>query len=153
MNEHNSSKEAEVDEETMEALESRYNRKVISHAIFPQHMGTIDRPDGYARITGPCGDTVEVFLRVKSGVTIDAAFTTDGCTSSVAAANAGIDLVVGKSLREARAITRMQILDYLGELPEDDEHCALLAANTIRSAAADCERNQAEPWRKLYRKV
>ena len=55
----NESKEDEVSK-------SNFTRKVIEHAVKPENVGTISMPDGFARVTGPCGDTIEISLRVKN---------------------------------------------------------------------------------------
>ena len=136
----------------MDFLREIYNEKVASHAIFPEHKGEISNPDGHARITGPCGDTIEIFLKVNRGIIQEAGFLVDGCTTSIAAANAGISLIKGKQLMKARFITQEKILEELGGLPERDQHCALLAADTIKAAVQDVRRTAQQPWKKLYRK-
>lgn len=137
----------------MEILKEIYNEKVAFYSVFPEYVGKTDDPDGYGKVTGPCGDTIEIFLKVDGDVIQKATFLTDGCTTSVATANAGISLIMNKALMNARSITPEKILEELGGLPERDQHCALLAANTIRAAVLDYDKNVRQPWRKLYRKI
>ncbi len=140
-------------EEALEEARRRYGDKVIANALKPEHFGELDNPDGYGKITGRCGDTIEVFLKVRGGKVLDAGFVTDGCMTTIAASNAALRVIKGKALGAARTITQEQVLDDLGGLPEEDEHCASLAASTVRAAAIDCEKMQSEPWKKAYRKL
>ncbi|MFH1435060.1 MAG: iron-sulfur cluster assembly scaffold protein [Pseudomonadota bacterium] len=140
-------------EEALEEVRRRYGDKVLANALKPAHYGEIDSPDGYAKISEHCGDTIEVFLKVRGGKVLDAGFVTDGCMTTVAALNAALNVVKGKDLKQARWITREEVLEELGGLPREDEHCAGLAASTVRAAAIDCEKMQSEPWKKAYRKL
>lgn len=136
----------------MDLLKEIYNEKVASYALFPEHRGELSNPDGHARITGPCGDTIEVFLKVRGEIIEEAAFLVDGCTTTVATANAGLSLIKGKSLRKVHSLTQEKILEELGGLPERDQHCALLAAQSIKAAVQDVRKTAQQPWKKLYRK-
>jgi nitrogen fixation NifU-like protein len=111
-----------------------YSERVIDYGTRPRNCGTLDRPDGYAKFTGPCGDTVEIFLRVKDGRIRDICYTTDGCMTSHAAVSAATEMARGKDLRECLKINQSSILDHLGGLPDDSSHCALLAAITLHKA-------------------
>ncbi len=116
-----------------------YTDKVVDLWLNPQNMGPLERPDGYARINGPCGDTMEIFLQIAGDRVAKATFTTDGCGPSMAAGSMATQLAIGKTLDEARIITQEMILNALGGLPEESKHCALLAANTLASAIASYE--------------
>jgi nitrogen fixation NifU-like protein len=61
-------------------------------------------------------------------------------------------MVKGKTIVEAARITRKDVLDALGGLPEESEHCALLAANTIKAAVRDYLAYKKEPWKRAYRR-
>ncbi len=112
----------------------RYSEKVIDYGTAPRNNGTISDPDGYAKFTGPCGDTVEIFLRLKNGQIEDIRYTTDGCLTSHAAVSAATEMAKGKSPRECLKISQGAILDHLEGLPESDQHCALLASITLHKA-------------------
>jgi nitrogen fixation NifU-like protein len=111
-----------------------YADKVIDLWLNPQNMGRLDRPDGYARIEGPCGDTMEIFLQIAGDRVAKAAFATDGCGPTVAAGSMATQLAIGKTLDKARTITQERILNALGGLPDESRHCALLAAETLAQA-------------------
>ena len=134
-------------------LRKVYGEKVIENYLQAENFGRIDAPDGYAKVTGPCGDTMEIFLVVRNGMVVDGGFLTDGCITTIASGNVAINLIKGKPVLKAQRITRKEILDALGGLPPEDEHCALLAADTVRMAVRDYMLNASQPWRKLYRKI
>ena len=111
-----------------------YSERVIDYGTRPRNCGTLDRPDGYAKVTGPCGDTVEIFLHIRDGRIREIRYTTDGCMTSHAAGSAATEMASGKDLRECLKISENTILDHLGGLPDDSRHCALLAAITLHKA-------------------
>jgi nitrogen fixation NifU-like protein len=128
-----------------------YSETVIDHAMSPRNLGTMLDVDGFARVTGPCGDTMEVWLKVNKNTIIDINFMTDGCGTSIASGSMMTELAKGKSIGEATKISQKDILTALGGLPEESEHCALLASNTLKAAIRDCMAMQKEPWKKAYR--
>lgn len=95
------------------------------------------KADGRARITGPCGDTMEVWLRFHGDRIERATFITDGCWSSMASGSTAARLAEGKTPEEAMQISQGDVLTALGGLPEASQHCALLAANTVKAAVED----------------
>jgi nitrogen fixation NifU-like protein len=129
-----------------------YSEEVIQRWLNPKHMGEMENPQGYGKVTGICGDTVQIFLRVDNNKIIDARFITDGCATTIAAGGMACELAIGKLLKEAFKITKDIILKQLGGLPEESIHCALLASDTLRAALTDYIQSKNEPWRKLYKK-
>ena len=105
--------------------------------IIPATTGHWRRSNGHARITGPCGDTMEFWIQVTDKRIIRAGFTTTGCGPSRAAGSMATELAVNRPLREAGFIEQADILEALGGLPKDSEHCALLASNTLKAAIRD----------------
>ena len=129
-----------------------YSETVIDHMRNPRNAGLISNPDGQARMTGLCGDTMEIWLRVRDGIIEQATFWTDGCGTTIAAGSMATELAKGKRVAEAFRIVQQDVLDALGGLPDDSVHCALLAANTLREAVKDQLAYQNEPWKRVYRK-
>jgi nitrogen fixation NifU-like protein len=129
-----------------------YSETVVEHNLNPRNLGSLSDSDGYAQITGPCGDTMEMWLKVDGNIIVKAGFTTDGCGTTIASGSMVTDMAKGKSLTEAQRIGQQEVLDALGGLPKESEHCALLAANTLKTAIRDCMAMQKEPWKKAYRK-
>ncbi|MBN1140499.1 MAG: P-loop NTPase [Deltaproteobacteria bacterium] len=107
------------------------------HPANPRHYGPLQESDGHARVTGPCGDTMEFWISVQNGLVARASFITDGCASSVACGSMATTLAQGKSVGETAALQQQDILKALEGFPADHEHCALLAVNTLKAACAD----------------
>jgi nitrogen fixation NifU-like protein len=129
-----------------------YSETVIDHAMNPRNLGDMEDADGFARVTGPCGDTMEIWLRAKNGDLTDATFLTDGCGTSVASGSMVTEMAKGKQITEALKITQQDVLNALGGLPEESQHCALLAANTLKEAIRNYREMKKETWKQAYRK-
>lgn len=110
---------------------------VIDHALRPRNLGALRLFNGHARITGPCGDTMEFWLLVRGQRVEHVSFVTDGCGPSHACGSMATCLANGRHIREAAVIVQQAILDALGGLPEAVEHCALLAARALKAACDD----------------
>ena len=117
-----------------EEMRKIFTERVIDYGTNPRNCGVMDRPDGYAKFTGPCGDTVEIFLKIKNGKIEDISYTTDGCMTSHAAVTAATVMARGRMLKDCLTINQESILGHLGGLPDDSKHCALLAATTFHKA-------------------
>jgi nitrogen fixation NifU-like protein len=142
----------EIQEAIIEDAREVYSETVIDHAMNPRNAGTIADADGYGKVKGSCGDTMELWLKVNNVVITNVTFMTDGCGTSIAAGSMVTEMARGKNITEAIKITRQDILNELGGLPEESEHCALLASNTLKKAILDYMALQREPWKKAYRK-
>jgi len=118
-------------------MRKTYSETVVDHALNPRNMGDIASADSSGRITGPCGDTMDIWLRVKNDIINEATFTTDGCGTTVAAGSMVTEMAKGKSISQALEISQQSVLDVLGGLPEESQHCALLAVNTLKEAVKD----------------
>lgn len=130
---------------------SQYSAKAQAFWTHPLNLGPMLKPDGYARVVGECSDVMEFYLRIQNGQIVEARFDTDGCMATVSAGSMAVALAQGKTADEAESITAQDILDGLDGLPEDHEHCARLAAATLRMALADARKLAREPWKKQYR--
>ena len=102
----------------------------------------VNEPDGKARITGTCGDTMEISLKFNQDRVTKTAYWTDGCTCSFNCAHAATELAKGKTPDEIIEIDANRIQDYIGGLPRDHYHCASLAAETLMAAVDDYMRKQ-----------
>jgi nitrogen fixation NifU-like protein len=141
----------ELEQTVMEDMKQIYSEKTIDHFLNPRNLGEIPTPDGFARITGPCGDTMEIYIKVKEDRITNACFWTDGCGCSIASGSMLTELARGKRLSEAQKITQQDVLKALDGLPEDDIHCALLAASTLKEAVNNYLVFKKEPWKRTYR--
>ena len=86
------------------------------------------------RITGRCGDSMEIYLQFEDDLIQKASFFTDGCGSSVACGSVAVELATGKEFDEAGLIGGDTILEVLKGLPEEEHHCAYLAAEALQVA-------------------
>jgi nitrogen fixation NifU-like protein len=118
----------------MNELRSVYSKKTIAYSMAPVNLGRIENPDGHAKITGPCGDTMEVYLKCEDGRVKEAAFLTDGCGATLACGSAVTELAAGKSIQDILKISPADVLEFLGGLPENHIHCSILSVNTLHAA-------------------
>lgn len=114
-----------------------FSQEALDHARQPRNHGPLREFNGHARITGPCGDTMEFWVDVRDGRVERVSFITDGCAPALASGSVATCLAEGKPLEDAARIGQKGILDALGGLPKEVEHCALLAADTLRAACED----------------
>jgi nitrogen fixation NifU-like protein len=89
---------------------------------------------GHACLTGKCGETIEIFLDFEGERVKEAAYRTNGCISSKVCAALTAQMAHGKTTDELLEITAEKILSQLGEFPKNEEHCALLAAESLQEA-------------------
>jgi nitrogen fixation NifU-like protein len=143
-----------LQEQIMEQARQEYTEAVIRRWLNPCNFRRIDNPDGYGKVKGSCGDTMEMFIRVNKERISDCAFQTDGCAATLACGSMATEIALNKTFTEALAtVSGEAILKSLGGLPEGNEHCAFLAAETLRRALADCLYQQRTAWKKFYRKT
>ncbi len=121
-----------------------YSETMVEYGVNPPNYGAITDPDGYAKITGPCGDTVEMFVRMRNGTVEEATFNTDGCMFSIAACSVAAEMAKGKTFSGCIGVNQSAILKRLEKMPADHEHCALLAAMTLQKALKHCIDKQRE---------
>lgn len=144
----------ELQEQILEQIKKRYSEIVIDHWQNPRNFRKIENPDGYSKVKGSCGDTMEMYIKMKDETIIECCFQTDGCGTSIACGSLATDIAQNKSFTQALALVSAdEILKRFGGLPEADVHCAQLASETLRRALADYLYNKRAPWKKYYRKT
>lgn len=112
-----------------------YSEKLIDYGTNPGNARPLEKHDGYGRLSADdCGDVVEIWLRVKDGKVEEATFQTTGCLPTCASAAAVTALAMGRPVRDCLKITQSAIIKELGGMPEQDHHCALLAARAFQRA-------------------
>jgi nitrogen fixation NifU-like protein len=125
-----------------EETRAAYGEVAFERWLKPLHVGAMDNADGYSRITGKCGDTMEFFLKFENDRVKEATFQTDGCGSSTVCGSFAAELALGKSPDELVEITGEMILAVLGGLPEEERHCAFLASEALQEALDKYMREQ-----------
>ena len=115
-----------------------YTEKVRDHFLNPRHHGEIADPDLDATVGNmTCGDALRLMISLDDdGRITDARFQTFGCASAIASSDALIDLLLGKTLEEAAAITNDDIAESLGGLPEAKMHCSVMGMEALQKALA-----------------
>jgi nitrogen fixation NifU-like protein len=127
----------EIAKRLQDAIFEGYSQRLKEELFNAENIGAIENPDGHARITGFCGDTIEMFARVQDEKVHDIKFVTDGCGFTVACANYVARTVTGKTVDEALGIEPDDIDRYFEGLPDENKHCAKLAVMTLRALIDD----------------
>ncbi|WP_028575174.1 iron-sulfur cluster assembly scaffold protein [Desulfonatronovibrio hydrogenovorans] len=133
LNSHLDELQQKIFDQTLEA----YGSEVYERWRNPAYMGRMEGPHGSSRLTGSCGDTVEIYLKVEDQRISKAMFFSDGCGPSVVCGSVACELALGKDLEDAASVTGQDILEVLKGLPEDKKHCAFLAARALEEAVHD----------------
>jgi nitrogen fixation NifU-like protein len=97
-------------------------------------MGSIADADQISEMTGSCGDTMGVYLKVTDGKIEDVKYEVMGCAGAVSAAMAAVDLIKGKTLEEARKLNDGAVFGVLQEIPTKKHHCIQLAVKALHKA-------------------
>ena len=117
---------------------SQYSEKVMEHFSNPRNVGEIENADGIGKVGNPvCGDIMNLYIKVENNVITDAKFKTFGCGAAIATSSMVTELVKGKTVEEALAISNSAVAEALGGLPPIKMHCSVLAEEALRSAIED----------------
>jgi nitrogen fixation NifU-like protein len=115
-----------------------YSAKVMEHFQNPRNVGEIEDADGVGKVGNPvCGDIMALYIKVKDGRIIDAKFKTFGCGAAIATSSMVTELVKGRTLEEAKRISRDTVAEALDGLPPIKMHCSNLAADALHKAIED----------------
>ena len=116
-----------------------YTKAVKEHFLNPKHAGEIAEPDLDATVGNiTCGDALRLMIRLDDdGRIADAKFQTFGCASAIASSDVLIDLIKGRTIDEAAAITNQDIAEHLGGLPEEKMHCSVMGMEALQKAIAE----------------
>ena len=115
-----------------------YSDIVMDHFMHPRNVGEIENPDGVGQVgNAKCGDIMKMYLKIRDNVIQDVKFETFGCGSAIASSSMATEMIKGKTIDEALAVTNRQVVDALGGLPAHKLHCSVLAEESIKSAIKD----------------
>ena len=115
-----------------------YTETVMDHFTHPRNVGEIPDADGVGEVgNAKCGDIMKMYLKIKDNRIEDAKFETFGCGSAIASSSMATELIKGKTIEEALAVTNKQVVDALGGLPAYKLHCSVLAEQSIKAAVKD----------------
>ena len=112
-----------------------YTETVMDHFTHPRNVGEIPDAAGVGEVgNAKCGDIMKMYLKIKDNRIEDAKFETFGCGSAIASSSMATELIKGKTIEEALAVTNKQVVDALGGLPAYKLHCSVLAEESIKAA-------------------
>ena len=115
-----------------------YSEKVMDHFTHPRNVGVIEDANGVGEVgNAKCGDIMKIYLKIEDDIIKDVKFETFGCGSAIASSSMATELIKGKTIDEALAVTNKQVVDALGGLPAHKLHCSVLAEESIKSAVKD----------------
>jgi nitrogen fixation NifU-like protein len=112
-----------------------YSDKVMDHFTNPRNVGDMEDADGVGTEGNPtCGDAMKIFIKVRDNRIVDAKFKTFGCGAAIAVSSMVTEMVKGKTLDEALAISKEAVANELGGLPPQKMHCSNLGADALKKA-------------------
>ena len=115
-----------------------YSDKVMDHFRNPRNVGVIEDADGVGEVGNPvCGDIMRIYLKIADQIITDVKFETFGCGSAIASSSMATELIKGKPLSEAIALTNRAVAQALDGLPAHKMHCSVLAEEAIKKAIQD----------------
>ncbi len=116
-----------------------YSDKVMDHFRNPRNVGQIDDADGVGEVgNAKCGDIMRMYLKIDDdGIITDVKFNTFGCGSAIATSSMATELIKGKSVDEALALSNKAVVEALDGLPTHKIHCSVLAEQAVRAAVKD----------------
>ncbi len=117
-----------------------YSKKVMDHFLHPHNMGDMEKPDGTGKVGNPtCGDVMYLYIKVSDGKIEDIKFKTMGCAAAIATSSMTTEMVKGKTVEEAKELTKDKVAKELGGLPPIKMHCSMLAVDALHKAIEDYE--------------
>jgi nitrogen fixation protein NifU and related proteins len=126
-----------LQEQIFDEARQAYGEKGFDRWRNPRHHGRMADPDARSRLTGSCGDTMEIYLKFQNDRVADASYFTDGCASSGICGSFASELAIGRDPDGLAGITGDAVLETIGRLPAEDRHCADLAAEAVQAALED----------------
>ena len=120
-----------------------YSNKVMDHFSNPRNVGEIENADGVGEVGNPvCGDMMSFYINVKDDKILDIKFKTFGCVAAIAVSSMVSEMAMGKTLTEAKKITKKSVAESLDGLPKEKMHCSNLGADALGKAIENYETKQ-----------
>ncbi len=117
-----------------------YTEKVMEHFSNPRNIGEIENADGVGEVGNPvCGDMMSFYINVEDNKITDVKFKTFGCVAAIAVSSMVTEMAMGKTLEEAKKITKQSVAESLDGLPKEKMHCSNLGADALSKAIQDYE--------------
>ena len=114
-----------------------YSPELLDHFEHPRNAGDLADADVRVRVQNPaCGDVLELTVKMVDGRIGEIRFRAKGCVPVLACGSAITEMVAGKSIAQAKAISKEAIVSEIGGLPEASGHAAQLAVDALRAVMA-----------------
>jgi len=124
-----------------------YSEKVMEHFANPRNLGKMDDADGVGEVGNiKCGDIMKIYIKVKDGVITDVSFNTFGCASAIATSSMATEMIKGKPIDQALALSNKAVVEALDGLPPAKIHCSVLAEQAVKAAVADYYKRNGIPF-------
>ncbi len=115
-----------------------YSEKVMDHFMHPRNVGVLENPSGVGEVgNAKCGDIMKIYLQIENDIIVDVKFETFGCGSAIASSSMATEMIKGKPVKEAMALTNKAVAEALDGLPAHKLHCSVLAEEAIKNALLD----------------
>lgn len=115
-----------------------YSEVVMDHFMNPRNVGSIADADGVGEVGNmKCGDIMKIYLKIDNDIITDVKFETFGCGSAIASSSMATELIKGKSINDALALTNKAVVEALDGLPPQKIHCSVLAEEAVSAALKD----------------
>lgn len=115
-----------------------YSEKVMDHFRNPRNLGKMEDADGIGEVgNAKCGDIMKMYIKVEDGLIADVSFQTFGCGSAIASSSMATEMIKGRPVSEALALTNKAVAEALDGLPPHKMHCSVLAEQAVRAAVKD----------------
>ena len=110
----------------------------MDHFTNPRNVGEIENADAVGEVgNAKCGDIMKIYLKIENDTIVDVKFETFGCGSAIASSSMATEMIKGKSIADAMALTNKAVAEALNGLPAAKMHCSVLAEEAIKSALKD----------------
>ena len=120
-----------------------YSEKVMDHFTEPRNVGALENANGIGTVGNEiCGDVMKIYLKIENEIITDVSFKTFGCGAAVATSSMATEMVKGKSVSEALALSNKAVAEALDGLPPEKMHCSILAEEGIKAAIEDYQSKQ-----------
>lgn len=121
-----------------------YSEKVMDHFQNPRNVGKLADADGVGQVgNAKCGDIMRLYIKVdpETQIITDVKFNTFGCGSAIAASSMATEMIKGRTVGEALALSNKAVAEALDGLPAHKMHCSVLAEEAVQAAVLDyCQR-------------
>jgi nitrogen fixation NifU-like protein len=113
----------------------KFTEKTIDYAKNTRNQGDMENPTAIGEVSNPdCGDSTIIYLKVEDNIIKDVTFETFGCAAAVASSSMLTEMIKGKTIEEAYAMTEEAVAEELGGLPDKKMHCSVIGVEAMRKA-------------------